>query len=81
MKIREDIHVGRATVKAHADGGWALPGGEVTDDIAVATGVAAGLSQQLGTMAFAEENRKALIALRAAQGASTGPTRYPSPEN
>lgn len=64
MKIRTDIHVGRATVKAAYRGGWGLPGGEITDDIAVATGAAAEMDQLIGVTAFVEDNRKALSALR-----------------
>lgn len=64
MQFCEDINIGRATVKAHADGGWALPGGARTTNHRVAIGTAERINATLGAQAFAEENRQAVMALR-----------------
>lgn len=64
MKIREDIHVGRATVKAAENGGWALPGGRITGNQIEAMRVAVELDSLIGEDAFVEDNRKMLQAIR-----------------
>lgn len=64
MKIREDIHIGRATVKAAEKGGWALPGGRITGNHAEAMWAAVEMDRLIGEDAFVEDNRKMLQAIR-----------------
>jgi len=45
--VCEDITVGRATIKAHVNSGWVLPGGGRTHDLAVATYVAVEIDKRL----------------------------------
>lgn len=63
---QEDINHGRATVRAHADGGWALPGGEVTQDPAVATWIAVEIDRLIGD-SLTDDNRDWLNRLRSAR--------------
>lgn len=63
QKRCEDIRVGNGTVKAHAGGGWALPGGDRTDDLAVATWIAVQIDQLIGDR-LSGSNREWLNRLR-----------------
>lgn len=60
---QEDINHGRATVRAHADGGWALPGGDVTHDPAVATWIAVEIDRLIGD-SLTDDNKAWLDSLR-----------------
>lgn len=53
-----DLQAGRATLRAHEDGGWALPGGAVTRDRREATRVVRAMSRLIGVRDFRRSTRK-----------------------
>lgn len=48
MHDRQDIRIGRAVVKSHRNGGWALPGRKTTRDQYEAVRVAMAIDQIIG---------------------------------
>lgn len=73
--VCEDITVGRATIKAHVNSGWVLPGGGRTHDLAVATYVAVEIDKRLRLWAEAS-NLDWVRRLKAGRGES--PSLAPS---
>lgn len=53
-----DLQAGRATLKAHEAGGWALPGGTVTFDRQEADRVASRMGRLIGSRDFGHSTEK-----------------------
>lgn len=74
MQDRHDIRIGRAVVKAHRNGGWALPGRQVTRDQHEAVEVAMKIDRLIGDRPLdRSETSKTENARKRSQGLSRLP--------
>lgn len=74
MQDRHDIRIGRAVVKAHRNGGWALPGRQVTRNQHEAVEVAMKIDRLIGERSLEpSEKSKSENARKRPQGLSRIP--------